>query len=171
MPHLNIEIKARCKDSGRIRDYLSLRKAKFVGTDRQTDTYFKATAGRLKLREGNIENHLIHYDRENIAGPKQSHVTLYKSTPGSQLKAILEKAIGVWVVIDKQRDIYYIDNVKFHIDKVAQLGNFVEIEAIDRQGSIGEEALRRQCEFYIKEFGILNNDLIIHSYSDLLLAK
>jgi len=68
--HVNIEIKARSKEQGKIRDILRLRNADFKGTDRQIDTYFKANSGRLKLREGNIENYLIHYNRADQEGPK-----------------------------------------------------------------------------------------------------
>lgn len=64
-----------------------------------------------------------------------------------------------------------IDNVKFHIDQVAGLGGFVEIEAIDTQGTIGVKRLRAQCEHYINLFAINETDLVTCSYSDLLLAK
>ena len=33
--------------------------------------------------------------------------------------------------MDKKREIYFIHNVKFHIDNVKNLGTFIEIEAID----------------------------------------
>jgi len=41
---------------------------KFQGLDHQIDTYFNVQKGRLKLREGNIENSLINYDRKNVSG-------------------------------------------------------------------------------------------------------
>ncbi len=59
MPHLNIEIKARCTEHDRIRDLLKARQARFVGEDHQVDTYFRTSHGRLKLREGSIERNLI----------------------------------------------------------------------------------------------------------------
>ena len=72
MSLLNIEIKARCPDAKAIRSILQSRKADFKGIDHQVDTYFKVPFGRLKLREGNIENNLIYYDREDKKGPKKS---------------------------------------------------------------------------------------------------
>ena len=60
MPHLNIELKACCTKQETIRDILRSRGADFRGTDSQTDTYFIVPHGRLKLREGNIENALVH---------------------------------------------------------------------------------------------------------------
>lgn len=169
MPTL-IEIKARCSKPDYIRNLLLKKNADFKGIDRQIDTYFKVPNGRLKLREGNIENHLIHYHRPNEAGPKKSEVTLFKSTPGSTLKSLLTHALGILVIVDKKREIYFIDNVKFHIDQVDQLGSFMEIEAIDEDGSITQETLQEQCEFYMNLMGISSTELVTNSYSDLLLT-
>jgi adenylate cyclase, class 2 len=171
MGHVNIEIKAKSGNQDVIRDILKSRNAEFKGTDYQIDTYFKVNHGRLKLREGKIENHLIYYQREDKKGPKQSDVILFMSEPGSSLKAILTKALGVLVVVDKKREIYFIGNVKFHIDMVKDLGAFVEIEAIDKDGSIGKDKLLEQCQFFMDSFNISKEDLVSVSYSDLLLQK
>ena len=167
--HLNIEIKARCSHPDIVRRILKERNATFKGVDRQVDTYFNSRNGRLKLREGDIEYSFIHYDREDKIGPKKSMVTLYRPTRNSTLKEILTSALGVLVVVEKKREIYFVDNVKFHIDIVDRLGSFVEIEAIDATGTMGRDELLRQCEEYMKLFGIHPDDLIGCSYSDMLL--
>jgi len=169
MDAINIEIKAISSNHETIRETLKSKNAEFKGIDHQIDTYFKVENGRLKLREGNIENKLIHYQRENKEGPKQSDVTLFKSDPKSSLKDILTKSLGILVIVDKIREIYFIDNVKFHIDIVKNLGTFVEIEAIDNNGSIGKKELLKQCNFFLDLFKISQKDLISVSYSDLLL--
>jgi adenylate cyclase, class 2 len=171
MPITIIEIKACCNEQDKVREILKGEDADFKGLDIQIDTYFRVPHGRLKLREGNIENNLIHYDRPNQEGPKQSNVLLYRSSPGSSLKGILMKALGVLVVVEKKREIYFIDNIKFHIDTIAGLGSFIEIEAIDEDGSIGKERLNEQCEHYLRRFGVDTKDLIECSYSDLILNK
>jgi len=171
MGHLNIEIKAHCRNQEKIREILKSNDARFQGTDHQIDTYFNVNQGRMKLREGNIENHLIHYDRVDSEGPKKSKVILYDPEPGSTLKELLAKALGILAVVDKIREIYWIDNAKFHLDDVNGLGPFVEIEAIDKDLTIGEKKLREQCNFYMKLFGIRPEDLISKSYSDMLLEK
>ncbi len=171
MEHLNIEIKAKSNSHDEIREILKSKNADFKGIDHQVDTYFNTTSGRLKLREGNIENHLIHYERENTEGPKQSNITLFKSDPQSSLKEILTKALGILVVVDKQREIYFIDNVKFHIDVVEDLGTFVEIEAIDEHGSMGKDKLLEQCNYFLDLLHIDQDEMIAVSYSDLLLEK
>lgn len=171
MKHLNIEIKAKCNDHEKIRAILKSHNADFKGTDHQIDTYFKVNNGRLKLREGNIENFLVFYEREDKEGPKQSDVILFKSDPNSSLKEILLQSLGMLVVVDKQREIYFIENVKFHIDTVKNLGTFMEIEAIDSNGTFTKEKLLEQCQNYLGLFGIPETDLISVSYSDLLLQK
>ncbi len=166
-----IEIKARSTQHTTIREILKTNQAKYQGTDHQIDTYFNTTQGRLKLREGKIESNLIQYHRENKEGPKHSTVSLYKSTPNSSLKQTLSNALGVLTVVDKSREIYFIDNVKFHIDIVKDLGTFIEIEAIDEEGLRDNATLLKQCEQYMELFAIAESDLVKVSYSDLLLAK
>lgn len=165
-----IEIKAKANQIENVRKVLAEKAADFKGIDHQVDTYFKVPKGRLKLREGNIENTLIHYHRPNQAGPKKSEVSLYRAQTDSTLKAVLTMALGILTVVDKKREIYFIENVKFHIDEVKGLGNFVEIEAIDEQNKISEEDLLGQCEHYMKLFGIASTDLLERSYSDMVLA-
>jgi adenylate cyclase, class 2 len=164
-----IEIKARCANPEPIRDLLRARGADFRGVDHQTDTYFVVPHGRLKLREGNIENCLVYYEREDREGPKQSAVTLSPLEPGAPLKGILARALGILVVVEKRREIYFIENVKFHVDAVKGLGPFVEIEAIDRDGTLGRDKLLAQCREFQGLFRLAPSDLVAVSYSDLLL--
>ncbi|HTH30034.1 MAG TPA: class IV adenylate cyclase [Lacibacter sp.] len=172
MSHNNIEIKARCADASFIRNYLQQNNARFVGVDEQRDTYFNTSTGRLKMRQGPIENALIYYNRENKAGPKLSEVKLLPLNNNAELlKELLMKAHGIKVVVKKKREIWFIDNVKFHIDEVESLGSFVEIEAIDADGSLGLEKIKEQCYFYLQQFQIGDDNLLTHSYSDLLLNQ
>jgi len=168
MSHLNVEIKAHCNNHDKIRKILDSKGADFKGIDHQIDTYFKVNKGRLKLREGNIENYLIFYERENKKGPKQSKVNLFKNKPGSSLKEILSKSLGILVIVDKKREIYFIKNVKFHIDTVKNMGTFMEIEAIDKDGTIGKNKLQKQCQYYLDLFGVTKDNLLSTSYSDIL---
>ena len=171
MSYLNVEIKAKCTDASSIRNYLLSKAATFKGVDEQTDTYFVVANGRLKLREGNIENNLIYYERTNQPGPKNSHFYLIKVEDAKGLKEVLTKSNGVKIIVKKRREIYYIGNVKFHLDEVTGLGSFAEIEAGNMITGLSQEALKEQCDFYKKEFGIKEEDLIEVSYSDMLLEK
>jgi adenylate cyclase, class 2 len=169
MSHTNIEFKAKASNIAALEQKLQTLHPVFIGEDHQKDTYYDVTKGRLKLREGNIENALIWYERSNFAGAKQSDIILYKHAPDDALKSILEKLHGVKVIVDKKRKIYFVDNVKFHFDRVEGLGTFVEVEAIDSDGSIGIEKLTEQCNYYASFFEIAKQDYMEVSYSDMLL--
>jgi adenylate cyclase, class 2 len=167
--HINFEFKAKTNQLSILEEKLKTLQPKFIGQDHQIDTYFKTDNGRLKLREGNIENALIHYNRTNTANAKQSDVTLYTPSNSTILKQLLTKSNGIKIIVDKQRRIYFIDNVKFHFDEVKNLGTFIEVEAIDHDGSIGIEKLKQQCNYFIEFFEIQPQDFIENSYSDLLM--
>ena len=166
-----VEIKARSTTHETQRQWLLDAGADFRGTDHQVDHYFNVPKGRLKLRHGNIERSLIYYERPNQAGPKDSRVLL-TCFEGEQEEVVslartLDAAIGRWSKVDKQREIYFIDNVKFHLDTVVGLGTFVEIEAIG-DGEEEHESLLAQCEHYVSALNIIEEDLLTNSYSDML---
>lgn len=171
MAHLNVEFKAGAKNLSLLENKLKELNPFFKGEDHQIDTYFNVAKGRLKLREGNIENALIYYEREDKAGSKQSHILLYRHEPDKILREILITTHGIKVVVDKLRRIYFIDNVKFHFDRVAALGNFLEVEAIDADGTIGLEKLTQQCKHYAAFFDIEKEDYLAVSYSDMMMSS
>ena len=169
MTHLNIEFKAGTNNLKEMEEKLLSLNPQFIGEDHQKDTYYNVNTGRLKLREGNIENALIRYHREDVSGAKQSDILLYKHAPDEALKNILIKLHGVKIIIDKIRKIYFVENVKFHFDRVEGLGTFVEVEAIDSTGEIGIEKLKEQCNFYINFLEIKIEDFMKKSYSDMMM--
>lgn len=171
MPQINIEIKAKSENPGKIKEILNHLGADYKGTDHQIDIYYNTMNGRLKLRKGSIENNLIYYERKNTEGLKRSEVILMDADPNSKLEKILKSSIGIKVIVDKKREIYFIENVKFHIDEVKNLGNFIEVEAISRNGEKTNEELTKQCTYYKNLFEIKDKDLIKYSYSDMILEK
>jgi len=168
---ISLEVKARCPSPAKVRAVLQTLRADFKGLDRQIDTYFIVPSGRLKLREGRIENALIYYQRDDRKGSKRCDSTLYPCPDPSSLKRVLKASLGVLVVVDKEREIYFIRNAKFHIDRVKGLGSFVEIEVFERPGKRSPEALRKECGVYQQLLGILKRDLVADSYSDQLLRR
>ena len=171
MPLLNFEFKATTTNQQGLEEKLKTLNPTYIGEDHQKDTYYNVTEGRLKLREGNIENALIWYQRADFAGAKQSDIILYKHEPNSTLKQILEKLHGIKVIVDKKRKIYFIENVKFHFDVVEGLGTFIEVEAIDKDGSIGIDKLKQQIEYYSQFLEVKKDEFVEVSYSDLLIMK
>ena len=167
----NIEFKAKVDMLAPYEEKLKTQNPLFIGLDHQIDTYFTVATGRLKLREGNIENTLIQYNRADTADAKLSEIILYHHTPDPALKAILVLQLGVKAVVDKKRKIYFINNIKFHFDEVKGLGTFIEVEVIDKDGSLSTEDMKRDCAHYFQFFNLAQSQLIDRSYSDLIMEK
>lgn len=167
---IDVEIKAKYDNQDFIRKFLQGKGAYFKGIDYQIDVYFQTNSGRLKLRKGELEGALVFYKRENIKGIKPSNFTLYKSQKPDELESILRESLGVLVEVVKQREMYYIDNVKFNIDKVEGLGKFIEIEAMTEDPNEIEN-LTQVVRDYLRELKINEEAIQSHSYSDLLLDK
>jgi adenylate cyclase, class 2 len=144
--------------------------AEAKGTLSQRDTYFRAARGRLKLREEDgSEPHLIAYERADRAEQRQS---LYRVVPVievDRLKASLADALGVEVVVSKERKLFIWERVRIHLDVVEGLGHFVEFEAI-----VDDEVEIPSCEARIaalmQAFELEDADLVASSYSDLARA-
>ena len=169
MKLLNFEFKARLRDEPRVREALKRLGARFVGTDYQIDTYFRVPSGRLKVREGRIENALIFYRRSNLRRARRAAVEMMLLPRRNSLRAILARALATLAVVDKRREIYFVKNVKIHLDRVRQLGKFIEVEAISRTGDA--KKIRCQARQFQKLLGITAEDIVAESYSDLILAK
>lgn len=167
----NVEFKARVAALEPFEKQLLSLGAKLVATEHQVDTYFNTSEARLKLRESGSQNSLIHYDRADTSTAKQSDIIYYQHLPNTALKSILTTHLGVKVIVDKIRTIYAIDNVRFHLDMVQQLGTFLEVEAMDENQNFTATALKDQCDWYFSLFKLNEVDLVNLSYSDLILAK
>ena len=113
----NIEIKARYPDVERAeerRKETSTPSAQgWREPSTQKDTYFNVAQGRLKLRElGTDEGHLIFYHREDLTGPKRSDYEIAKTEDPEGLRNILSSIHGVWVEVEKTRQVWLWENVR-----------------------------------------------------------
>ena len=169
MKLLNFEFKAHLHHPAHVRATLKRLRARFLGTDHQIDTYFRVPAGRLKIRAGRVENSLIFYQRTDSAHARRSTVEMMLLPRRNSVRAILSLALGVLAVVDKRREIFFVGNVKIHLDRVRGLGTFVEVEAMTRSGDIRK--VRAQAAKFQKLFAISPADIVPQSYSDLILEK
>ncbi len=164
----NVELKAFDPDPARSLAVCRELGAEDRGVLRQRDTYFRARAGRLKLREeepgGAV---LIQYDRPDAAEARESRYRLTRVEDPVDLRESLHDALGTLVVVDKERHLLLWDGVRIHLDEVAGLGSFVELEGVAPPGSdLGperEKVARLQAALGIEE-------VLTDSYSDRLLG-
>lgn len=170
----NVELKAELRDPLIAREVCAQLGGSLVGTMKQTDTYYRITAGRLKKREiehvsvdgrGEIQLEYIFYDRPNTTGAKVSRFTIYNEP--SYFERFGREPLPVLVVVRKVRTLYMIENTRVHLDEVEGLGRFIEFEYfVSRKhtreaGSAMLTKIRHDFRFAIGE-------IIDRSYSDLL---
>ena len=165
----NIEIKATYDDHDNARIILKSENADFKYIDFQVDTYFVVKNGRLKLRESQIENSLIYYNREDKRDPKKSNAIICKN-PDFLLKNSLINSLEILIRIEKKREIYIFNNVKIHLDEVKDLGCFIEVEAMGKDDD-PEDYLLNKCNYFIDLLNIKKENFVSESYSDLLIKK
>jgi adenylate cyclase, class 2 len=163
----NLELKARDRYPPRSLEACLELGAEDGGTLTQRDTYFGVPRGRLKLREEPGRATLIAYERPDLAGNKESRYRLVEIPDPAGLRAALESALGVAVVVAKSRRLFLHENVRIHLDRVEGLGDFIEFEAVATEGEdpSRHEGLLDELRAHL---GIRDEDLVRESYSDLL---
>ena len=165
----NIELKARLHDREHARNVCQRLNASFHDEICQRDTYFPVPQGRLKLRESDPgEDYLVLYHRPDVAGPKGCDYSI--EVVNRSLRGILEEALGVLAVVEKTRTLFLWRNVRIHLDEVADLGSFIELEAV-LSGEHDDAEGQQQLAFLQKEFGIAPDDLIETSYLEMIRGK
>ena len=174
MPHpaRNVELKARDPDPARtLAAALALDGVEDRGVLVQRDTYLRTHRGRLKLREEEgATAHLIAYARADEAQARTSaYVLADVSDPGVTLLA-LDAALGTEVVVEKERRLLLWRDVRIHLDRVAGLGDFVELEAVAPEAS-DLAAEHEKVAFLRDALSIASHHVEATGYAALLLAR
>jgi predicted adenylyl cyclase CyaB len=165
----NLEIKAKYHSLPQAREISRTLGARFGGTLKQTDTYFKVKQGRLKLREINEkELELIHYRRRNARGSRYSDYTVIELQKKEAAKRVLNSLFDTLVIVKKKRELFLYKNSRIHLDSVAGLGGFIEFEVLVVRG---KKQAQQLMLFLRAKFGIDSSMLIAGSYSDMLLER
>ncbi len=163
----NLEFKVRYESLDMLLPRLVDLQATHRETIHQVDTYFQNPKGRLKLRETDEsdEGWLIYYERPNALESRYSLYELCKIAEPTMLKELLAAALGIKTIVKKQRSIWMYNNTRIHLDIVADLGEFVELETVF-QGQTEHEAIKEHQ--HVKTTLDLNSaEPIAVSYSDL----
>lgn len=178
----NIEIKARVASRAETRALV----APLAGAPPlrlvQEDIFFECPGGRLKLRVfgegGNAEDaassgqsapsgQLIFYQRADAFGPKASHYLIAPTDRPSELRAVLQAAYGVRAVVHKTRWLYLVGRTRVHLDEVARLGEFVELEVVLTEGE-DPAAGHAEADALMKALQIAPAQLIATAYVDMM---
>jgi homotetrameric cytidine deaminase len=166
---VNVELKARDPDPAATAARCLALGATSAGELRQTDTYFMARRGRLKLRaQSGGESELIAYERPDDAEPTQSTYVLAPVSAPDELTAALDAALGTVVVVSKTRRLFLWEGVRIHLDEVEGLGSFVEFEAVLRDAGDLATAQAKVAQLR-SSLGISDEALVPVGYADLML--
>jgi predicted adenylyl cyclase CyaB len=166
----NIEIKARVRDEGHISEYMLLHSSQHE-TQHQRDVFFHTSSGRLKLRcfpDGT--GVLVAYERADQAGPKMSDYTLAPVQDAATLERALTRSLGVRGIVEKRREIAIVGQTRVHLDQVAGLGTFMELEVVLRPEQSVEEG-QAIAEELMRDLRIPPSDLLERAYMDMLEEK
>jgi predicted adenylyl cyclase CyaB len=134
----------------------------------QEDTFFNCPHGRLKLRVLTSQHgQLVYYHRQDVTGPKHSEYQIFETDDPAALKVILAEAYGVRGVVSKVRYLYMVGQTRIHLDDVAGLGEFMELEVVLQPGQTDEQG-QAIAEELMSKLGIQQGDLIDSAYMDLI---
>jgi adenylate cyclase class 2 len=169
-PRRNVELKATDPDPERSLATCLELGAEDRGVLLQRDTYFRVNDGRLKLREETPGGAaLIQYHRPDAAHARESRYRLVPIEDAAGIKAALDAALGTLVVVDKERRLLLWEGVRIHLDRVAGLGDFLELEGVVAPAASDLEPERAKVARLSEALGLDNGRILDDSYSDRLL--
>jgi predicted adenylyl cyclase CyaB len=167
----NIEIKARVRDLAGLRSRAEALSDTPVQVIPQEDIFFHTPKGRLKLRLLRPDfAQLVYYERPDQGGPKHSNYHIYETRDPEGLKTALSLALGVRGVVRKTRYLYLAGQTRIHLDNVEDLGPFMELEVVLRDGQSEAEG-QSIAEDLMTRLGLRKEDLLEGAYMDLLEKK
>lgn len=137
----------------------------------QDDTFFVCHNGRLKLRElSPTEGELIFYRRPDQAGPKESFYLISPTTAPDVLRESLSLAYGQAGRVRKNRTLFLAGRTRIHLDRVEDLGHFLELEVVLSDGE-AVEAGKAIAHDLFAIIGISPTRLVEGAYVDLLIQR
>jgi predicted adenylyl cyclase CyaB len=164
----NVEIKARIDDV----EAIAARVAGLADQEpieiQQDDTFFNCERGRLKLRAfSSTEGQLIYYRRPDRTGPKESFFVISPTASPDSLREALTLAYGHAGRVRKHRTLYLVGRTRVHLDRVEELGHFLELEVVLSEGEAAASGVE-EAQSLMGALGIAPDQLIEGAYVDLL---
>ncbi len=168
----NVEIKVRAPDLNRVEELLrAVPGARDAGVLEQRDVFLPCHSGRLKLRfQTGQTTQLILYRRADEARLRTSDYQIFNIDNGEAFLAVAERAWGTQPEVRKRRRLYWVDNVRVHLDEVEGLGTFVELEALV-DATHDEKSCHASAARLLQRLGLADAMPESRAYADLLEGK
>lgn len=134
----------------------------------QDDTFFACPNGRLKLRAfSEHDGQLIFYQRPDRAGPKESFYVISPTSSPDTIRQLLSLAYGEIGRVRKHRTLFLAGRTRIHLDKVEELGDFLELEVVLAEGEPNEAGVSVAREL-LEQLAVSPHQLVEEAYVDLL---
>jgi len=162
----NVESNFRCTDHDGVRVRAMANGAADQGIIEQRDVFFMVPQGRLKLRYINSHGKLIAYKRDNVAEARPSDYRIFSTDEPQVLEEVLGRALTVVETVEKSRRLLIHRHTRVHLDDVAGLGRFVELETV--VGEIEDEDAQKEHAELVALLGLETCERVAVAYVDLL---
>lgn len=164
----NIEIKARIDSVEAVLPRARALAGSGPELIEQDDQFFPVPHGRLKLRrfaDGSAE--LIHYHRADGPGARASDYVRVPVPDADALALALGRANGLLGRVRKRRWLLLVGQTRIHLDRVEDLGDFMELEVVLREGQSDIEG-QVIADTLMQELGLVSAARLSGSYLDAL---
>lgn len=167
----NIEIKATLKNRAFVEAAAARLSHHGPEIIQQRDFFFPCQRGRLKLRIlAEKRGELIYYQRSDAAHVRSSHYQIARTSDPEVLLEILTQAVGEPKILVKERTLYLIGQTRLHLDRVVDLGEFIELEVVMEPGQ-SEDSGTAIANRLLSALEIDDDDFLGKAYIDLLQEK
>ncbi|MBN2337979.1 MAG: class IV adenylate cyclase [Acidobacteria bacterium] len=162
----NIEIKARIESVEAVLPLVEALADRGPVEIVQDDVFFACPNGRLKLRTlAPDRGELIFYRRADGPGPRESFYLVSPTGSPETLRAALSSAWGEAGRVQKRRLLFHAGRTRIHLDRVENLGDFLELEVALGEGE-SAEAGEEEARKLMHRLGIGPERLLAGAYVD-----
>ncbi len=173
----NVEVKLYCRSLEDVKRRAGTLGGKLQPRLSQEDQFFISTEGlRVKLRRETLHMpegtnaqraELIRYQRKDEAGARLSSYTREEVLDASSMQESLAASHRLGLLVSKSREVVLLGRTRLHLDRVAGLGFFVELECVLRPEE-SEEDGRAELQRLMRALGLEGLPVEARSYADLL---
>lgn len=84
------------------------------------------------------------------------------------VKQIMKREHGVMVIVEKKREIWTLNNIRFHFDEISKLGQYLELVAVLKEYESPAQPMKKVVNL-MKTFEISRENLVGESYAELMI--
>lgn len=127
----NIEVKCPLPDRAATERILVAMEAERHWVRAQRDTFFDVPNGWLKIREEDGRAEVISYRRAtDTDAPRASDYDVVEVESAPLWDRVFSRVLPRGGVVDKERTLWIYRHTRIHLDRVSELGDYLELETV-----------------------------------------